>query len=93
MDIIEIKHTDCPDAPEKTREDCAPGQPHVNFSAEPSVSVNVVNPTPLSGLFTVAVDLVDGDSIEKVKAKIAKEVKAIKGEFRLTDTCVVINFK
>lgn len=78
LDAIEVKHTDSPDSPEKTREECAPGQPHVNFSAEPAVAVSVVNPTPLSGLFSVNIDLADGDTVDRVKAKIAKEIKAIK---------------
>lgn len=74
-----MKFTDSDEAPEKTREDCAPGQPHINFSAEPAVAVCVANPTPLNGLFSVTINLADGDSVEKVKAKIVKEVKAIKG--------------
>uniref|UniRef100_A0A1E1WN91 Leucine--tRNA ligase ubiquitin-like domain-containing protein n=2 Tax=Pectinophora gossypiella TaxID=13191 RepID=A0A1E1WN91_PECGO len=78
LDAIEVKYTDDPEAPEKTREDCTPGQPHINFIAEPAVDVTCINPTAMNGLFSVAVSLNDGDSIEKVKAKIAKEVKAIK---------------
>ena len=81
LDSIEVKHTDAADAPEKSREECAPGQPHVTFVAEAGLDVPFVNPTPLNGLFTVTLTLVDGDTVEKVKAKIAKEVKAIKGEF------------
>ncbi|XP_047517549.1 leucine--tRNA ligase, cytoplasmic [Pieris napi] len=78
LDAIEVKHTDSPDTPEKTIEDCAPGSPHVNFIAEPGLAVNFTNPTPLSGLFTISVTLVDGDTVEKIKTKIAKEIKAIK---------------
>lgn len=77
-----MKFTDDPAAPEKTNEDCAPGQPHVTFSSEPGVLVYVNNPTALSGLFAVTLTLSDGDTVEKVKAKIAKEIKAIKGLFR-----------
>ncbi|XP_013185912.2 leucine--tRNA ligase, cytoplasmic [Amyelois transitella] len=78
LDSIEVKHTECADAPEKTKEDCAPGQPHINFTAEVGVRGSFINPTPFNGLFTVHVDLVDGDSVEKIKAKIVKDVKAIK---------------
>ncbi|XP_045521179.1 leucine--tRNA ligase, cytoplasmic-like [Pieris brassicae] len=67
LDAIEVKHTDSPDTPEKTIEDCAPG-----------LTVTFTNPTPMSGLFTISVTLVDGDTVEKIKAKIAKEIKAIK---------------
>lgn len=78
LDSIEVKHTDSPDAPEKTKEDCSPGQPHVSFFTEPGVAVSIHNPTPLSGLFTVTLTLADGDTVEKVKGKLAKEVKAVK---------------
>ncbi|XP_045521124.1 leucine--tRNA ligase, cytoplasmic-like [Pieris brassicae] len=78
LDAIEVKHTYSPDTPEKTIEDCAPGSPHVNFIAVPGLTVTFTNPTPMSGLFTISVTLVDGDTVEKIKAKIAKEIKAIK---------------
>ncbi|KAL0884166.1 hypothetical protein ABMA27_016174 [Loxostege sticticalis] len=78
LDTIEVRFTDSPDASEKTREDCAPGAPHINFFAEAGVDVTFINPTPLNGLFTITVSLSDGDTVEKVKAKISKEVKAIK---------------
>lgn len=84
LDTIEVKFTDSPEASEKSREDCAPGAPHINFSAEPGVDVSFVNPTPLNGLFTVTVSLADGDTVERVKAKISKEVKAIKGIYLYT---------
>ncbi|XP_053599926.1 leucine--tRNA ligase, cytoplasmic [Plodia interpunctella] len=78
LESLEVKHTDSEDTPEKTKEDCAPGQPHINFTAEVGVVVNFINPTPLNGLFTVPVNLIDGDTVDKVKAKIVREVKAIK---------------
>lgn len=77
-----MKYTDDPHAPEKTKEDCAPGTPHINFFAEAGVDVVVINPSPRNGLFQVTVSLADGDSVERVKAKLAKEVKAIKGNVR-----------
>jgi hypothetical protein len=80
LDTIEVKFTDDSEVSEKTHEDCAPGAPHINFFAEPGVDVSVVNPTPLNGLFEVTVSLADGDTLDKVKAKISKEVKAIKGK-------------
>ncbi|KAI8440512.1 hypothetical protein MSG28_001770 [Choristoneura fumiferana] len=48
LDSLEIEYTESPDAPEKTREDCAPGLPHISFSATPGVSVSLVNPAPMS---------------------------------------------
>ncbi|CAB3235804.1 unnamed protein product [Arctia plantaginis] len=78
LDSIEIKYTDDPEAPEKTREDCAPGQPHVTFSVEAGLDATFINPVPMNGFFTVSTTLSDGDTVERIKAKIAKEVKAIK---------------
>ncbi|KAG6459836.1 hypothetical protein O3G_MSEX011637 [Manduca sexta] len=78
LDNLEVKFTDDPEAGEKTREDCAPGQPHINFYAEEGLPIELINPVPCNGLFSVNVDLTDGDTVEKLKAKIAKEVKAIK---------------
>ncbi|PZC79873.1 hypothetical protein B5X24_HaOG215741 [Helicoverpa armigera] len=78
LDSIEVKFTDDPEAPEKTREDCAPGQPHVSFSVASGVDTTFINPIALNGLFTVTATVSDGDTVERVKVKIAKEVKAIK---------------
>lgn len=78
LDAIEVKYTDSADAPERSREECAPGQPHITFSAEPALPLVLLNPTPLNGLFTLSVDVADGDTVDKLKAKLAKDVKAIK---------------
>ncbi|RVE52289.1 hypothetical protein evm_003079 [Chilo suppressalis] len=78
LDTIEVKYTDDPEASEKSREDCAPGAPHINFYADPGVDLTVINPTPLNGLFSVTVGVSNGDTVEKIKTKIVKEIKAIK---------------
>lgn len=75
-----MKHTDSEDVPEKTREDCAPGAPHISFLSEPRLALVLSNPVPRSGLFTLTLGVADGDTVEKVKARLAKEVKAIKGK-------------
>lgn len=75
-----MKYTDSAEAPEKTREECAPGAPHVTFAAARRVTLALSNPAPRSGLFSVALGLADGDSVAKLKARLAKEVKAVKGE-------------
>uniref|UniRef100_S4PAL2 leucine--tRNA ligase n=1 Tax=Pararge aegeria TaxID=116150 RepID=S4PAL2_9NEOP len=78
LDSIEVKHTDDREAPEKSREECAPGTPHVTFLAEPRVRVTLANPDPRSGLFAMTLALADGDTVSKLKMKLVKEVKAIK---------------
>ncbi|XP_052738186.1 leucine--tRNA ligase, cytoplasmic [Bicyclus anynana] len=78
LDSIEVRHTDSDGAPEKSREECAPGSPHVTFASEPRARVTLLNPAPRSGLFAAALALADGDSVARLKAKLVKEVKAIK---------------
>ncbi|KAL4709328.1 hypothetical protein ACJJTC_007060 [Scirpophaga incertulas] len=84
LDSIEVKFTDDPAASEKTREECAPGAPHVTFLAERGVRVALLNPQPLSGLFSASLHLLPGDSVDKLKLKLAKEVKAVKDIGSLT---------
>ncbi|XP_045492233.1 leucine--tRNA ligase, cytoplasmic isoform X1 [Colias croceus] len=78
LESIEVKHTDSTDVPEKTREECAPGAAHVSFSRIPAIRLTAISPAAKSGLFTAHVDIMQGDNVEKVKAKLAKEVKAVK---------------
>ncbi|XP_012534882.1 leucine--tRNA ligase, cytoplasmic [Monomorium pharaonis] len=52
-DII-IKYTD--EAPEKTREECCPGAPYINFSAS-SVTMFITNPQMCSNLFEVSMKI------------------------------------
>lgn len=48
LDDIIIKYTD--EALEKTREECCPGAPYMNFSSKPVVSICLVNPQCCSNL-------------------------------------------
>lgn len=84
LDIIEVKYSDSEDAPEKTKEDCAPGNPHISFFVETGVLVDLINPQPQSGLFSVNIKLFSGDTIAKLKNKLSKEVKSIKNGNLLT---------
>lgn len=78
LDMIEVKYTTSDDVPEKTKEDCAPGNPHISFTTDEGVLVTLVNPDPQSGYFTVTIKLFTGDYIEKIKTKLGKEIKSIK---------------
>jgi hypothetical protein len=44
----------------------------IAFLFQPSVTVRFVNPQPSSGLFEVKLPVFQGDSIEKVKARLLK---------------------
>lgn len=77
MDEIDVKYTD--EAQDKTKEDCCPGNPFITFLVTPSISMQFINSSPLSGLFTRSLPISDGDTFERVKIKLSKDVKALKG--------------
>ncbi|XP_041972979.1 leucine--tRNA ligase, cytoplasmic isoform X2 [Aricia agestis] len=78
LDTITVKYTDAADAPDKSREECAPGRPHLTLLASPALTLALANPAPRSGLFSAAVRAANDDTVSKLKVKLAKEVKAVK---------------
>lgn len=78
LEGLEIQYTDT--APEKIREDCCPGQPFITFRSEPSVAIEAVNPEPHNGLFAEQLRVMDGDTVARLTARLAKASRAIKGE-------------
>lgn len=71
-----IRYTD--EAPEKTKEECCPGAPYMNFSTKQGVSVCIINPQKYSGLFRMDIIITDGDTVEDIILRILKENKIIK---------------
>lgn len=59
--------------------ECCPGQPHIIFSTKPGVKIEFINPIPHSGLFNHFLTICDGESYLKVVTKLAKSIRAIKG--------------
>ncbi|XP_034181031.2 leucyl-tRNA synthetase [Osmia lignaria lignaria] len=76
LENITIKYTD--EAPEKTKGECCPGSPYVNFSTKPGISVCVMNSQKCSGLFRTSVKISDSDTAVDVISRILKENKHIK---------------
>ncbi|XP_076749631.1 leucyl-tRNA synthetase [Xylocopa sonorina] len=76
LENIVIKYTD--EAPEKTREECCPGAPHINFSTKPGILVCFINPQICKGLFRMSVKIADTDTVQDVVSRISKENKVIK---------------
>ncbi|XP_011877441.1 PREDICTED: leucine--tRNA ligase, cytoplasmic isoform X2 [Vollenhovia emeryi] len=74
QDIV-VKYTD--EAPEKTREECCPGAPYMNFSATPIVSINLVNPQSCSNLLELSMAILTVTAADMVSF-IAKQHKHIK---------------
>lgn len=74
LETLHIRYTDQPDAPEKMREEVRPGVPYAVFSVKPFVAVTLENPIERSGLFTVNLNLSDGDTSKSVREKLAKQI-------------------
>ena len=79
MENIHLKYSDSPEANEKIREDCCPGNPYIVFSTRPGVPLLVVNPQRQSGHFSHTLTVGDGDSVVKLAAQISRVDKYIKG--------------
>ncbi|SPP79186.1 leucine--tRNA ligase, cytoplasmic [Drosophila guanche] len=74
LDALEVKYTDDPSAPEKTREEVRPGSPFISFSVAPNVSVELVNPIERSSLFQVNTIISEGDTVQSLREKISKYI-------------------
>ncbi|XP_017485590.1 PREDICTED: leucine--tRNA ligase, cytoplasmic-like [Rhagoletis zephyria] len=72
VDDLEVKYTDDPSAPEKTREEVRPGSPFIAFMIAPNVTVELVNPVERSGLFQVNTVICEGDTVKQLIEKLAK---------------------
>lgn len=71
---IEVKYTDDPEAPEKTREEVRPGSPFIAFIIAPNVAVELVNPIERSGLFQVNTVICEGETVQQLTEKLAKMI-------------------
>ncbi|GLV35682.1 Leucyl-tRNA synthetase [Carabus blaptoides fortunei] len=78
LEEVSVRYSDEPDAAEKMREECCPGQPYISFFTRPGVNIACVNPEAHTGLFTRIVKISSGDTVTKLCARIAKDTKAIK---------------
>nr|XP_036222723.1 leucine--tRNA ligase, cytoplasmic [Bactrocera oleae] len=71
---IEVKYTDDPEAPEKTREEVRPGSPFIAFIIAPNVAVELINPIERSGLFQVNTVICEGETVQQLTEKLAKMI-------------------
>lgn len=79
LEGLNVLYSDDSTADEKIKEDCVPGTPHITFRHQPGVSINFVNPQPLSGLFEVKLTVMQGDTPAKLVSRLVKHHKQIKG--------------
>ncbi|XP_047345994.1 leucine--tRNA ligase, cytoplasmic isoform X1 [Vespa velutina] len=73
---IIIKYTD--EAPEKTKEECCPGSPYINFVVKPSVLLSLMNPQKYVGLFSINLKIYENDAVSNLIKLILQEHKHIK---------------
>uniref|UniRef100_A0A2R5L832 leucine--tRNA ligase n=1 Tax=Ornithodoros turicata TaxID=34597 RepID=A0A2R5L832_9ACAR len=71
LDAIELKYNH--EASEKIKEECSPGQPYIVFSHAQSAHLRCINPQPCNGHFELLVPVLDGDTLEKVISRMAKQ--------------------
>lgn len=76
---MNVLYSDDALADEKIKEDCVPGSPHITFRHQPGVPITLMNPQPLSGLFEVKIDIIQGDTPAKIANRLTKHHKQIKG--------------
>lgn len=82
LDTLEIKYTDDPSAPEKTREEVRPGSPFISFSVAPFVRVYLENPVPMTGLFSVRTAITSDDTAKSFYEKVASHIGLKRKDFR-----------
>ncbi|CAK9832852.1 Leucine--tRNA ligase, cytoplasmic [Anthophora retusa] len=76
LESITIKYTD--EAPEKTREECCPGAPYINFSTKPGIPACFINPQKYSSLFKTIIKITDMETVQEVIGRLMKENKHLK---------------
>lgn len=75
LETLNIRFTDETDAPEKMKEEVRPGAPYIVFTVKPFVMVTLENPIERSGLFTVNLNLCEGDTCSIFREKLAKQIE------------------
>lgn len=76
LENIVIKYTN--EAPEKTREECCPGAPYMNFFVKLGIPVFIINPQKYNGLFRMTIKIANADTVENIISRISKDSKLIK---------------
>jgi len=78
LEGLNILFTDDPTVDDKIKEDCVPGSPHITFSTQQGVEIDLINPQPMSGVFNLKLSLLEKDTPLKIARRLAKHFKQIK---------------
>ena len=71
------------EASEKMQEECRPGAPYVTFRKDPSVSINLINNQPHSGVFSVNLPIMEDDTVSKLAKRLARMERLVKDPNRV----------
>jgi len=81
MEGVDVKFSS--EASEKIQEDCRPGVPFVIFRSEPSVTLNMINNQPFSGVFQITCPILEGDTVQSVAKRMARSERNIKDDKKI----------
>ncbi|EFN76201.1 Leucyl-tRNA synthetase, cytoplasmic [Harpegnathos saltator] len=76
LDEITIKYTD--EAPERTKRECCPGAPYMDFFDKAAIPVRIINPQSYCGLFELSINVSQADTASDIVSRIVKQYKCIK---------------
>lgn len=74
LETLNICFTDDPTASDKMKEEVCPGLPFIVYTTKPTITINIENPIPRSGLFSQFLNVAEGDSTKLLKEKLAKSL-------------------
>ena len=68
------------EADDKIREECCPDKPFIVFRNDPTVDIYLANPQRCNATFGLTIPIYHGDTPDRVKARLLRMERLIKGE-------------
>ncbi|XP_043077704.1 LOW QUALITY PROTEIN: leucine--tRNA ligase, cytoplasmic-like [Puntigrus tetrazona] len=78
LELDQIDVVFASEADDKVKEDCCPGKPFCVFRSEPGVLISLVNPQPANGLFSIRIDIRQGDGKDSIIRRLSRVNRGIK---------------
>lgn len=72
-----MKFTDEPNAAEKMKEECCPGQPYISFFEKDGIMINFIYPEPMKAFYAKTIKVCSGDTVTTVRSMIAKDYQSL----------------
>ncbi len=82
VEEITLTYTDNAEELGNIKEDCCPGSPHILFFSDDRqpVYLKLINNIPQNGFFSISLNVVQFDTVEKLADKIRRDLKLTKGK-------------